>query len=334
MDRPVSAHSVLIVPPLMHPEGPHTALLRAAGFDIRRPPPGVVAARPEHLAAIIGDAEAAIVGTEPYTREVILGAPRLRAIVRCGVGYDAIDLRTADERGIAVATTPGTNHEAVAEHALAMMLALARGFPRRDFMVRRGEPWQKVPMPRIAKRTLGLLGLGRIAQALVSRIGGLQLRVLAYAPRPDRRFAATHGIQLVTLEDVLRQSDFLSLHLPLTPETRNLISGPTLALMKPGAILINTSRGGLVDERALYDALADGRLAGAGLDVFAEEPPAPDNPLLQLDNVLLSPHIAGLDSESYRDLQVMAARILIDLAEGRWSDGCVVNLRGVKDWRW
>ena len=328
----MSTHSVVIVPPLMHPEGPHIALLRAAGFEIRRPIEDIT--RPGQLAAIIGDAEAAMVGTEPYTREVIFGAPRLRAIVRCGVGYDAIDLRTADERGIAVAITPGTNHEAAAEHALAMMLALARGFPRRDFMVRRGEPWKKVPMPRIAGRTLGLLGLGRIAKALVTRLGGLQLRVLAYAPRPDRTFAADHGVELATFEDVLRQSDFLSLHLPLTPETRGLMNETMLTLMKPGAILINTSRGGLVDERELHAALVDGRLAGAGLDVFAQEPAGLDNPLLQLDNVLLSPHISGLDNESYGDLRVMAARILIDLVEGRWPDGCVVNLRGVNGWRW
>ena len=330
----MTAHSVVIVPPLMHPEGPHTALLSAAGFDIRRSPLGADIARPESLAAIIGDAEAALVGTEPYTRAVIASAPRLRAIVRFGAGYDAIDLAAADARGIAVATTPGTNHEAVAEHALAMLLALARGFPRRDFMVRRGEPWTKRPMPRLAGRTLGLLGLGRIAQALVRRIGGLQLRILAHARRPDREFAARHGVELATREEVLRRSDVLSLHLPLTAETRNLINGATLALMRPGAILINTSRGGLVDERALQAALVDGRLAGAGLDVFAVEPPAPDNPLLCLDNVLLSPHVGGLDTESYGDLQTMAARIVIDLAEGRWPDGCVVNLRGVKGWRW
>ena len=330
----MSGRTVLIVPPLMHPEGPHTALLCAAGFEVRRPPQGFNERQPERLGTILGDVDAVMVGTEPYTCEVLNAAPRLRAIVRFGAGYDAIDLKVADERGIAVATTPGTNHEAVAEHTLAMLLALARGFPHRDLMVRRGEPWQKIPMPRIAGRTLGILGLGRIAKALIRRLGGLQLSILAYTPRPDRAFAAEHGIQLATFEDVLRQSDFLSLHLPLTAETRNLINGPTLALMKPGAILVNTSRGGLVDEQALHAALADGRLAGAGLDVFASEPPDPNNPLLKLDNVLLSAHIAGLDNESYRDLQVMAASIVIDLSEGRWPDDCVVNLRGIKDWRW
>lgn len=335
MSAPVpNARSVLIVPPILYPEGPHTRLLSAAGFDIRTPPRDADLAKPQELATLLADVDAAIVGTERYPRDVILGAPRLRVIVRCGVGYDAIDLQAADERGIAVAATPGINHEAVAEHALAMLLALARGFPRRDFTVRRGEPWTKTPMPRIAGRTLGLVGLGRSARALVGRIGGLQLRIIAHAPRPDRDFAAEHGIELASLEEVLRRSDFVSLHLPLIPETRDLIDARRLALMKPSAILVNTSRGGLVDERALHAALADGRLAGAGLDVFAQEPPAPDNPLLRLDNVLLSPHIAGMDDESYDDLRTMVARIVIDLAEGRWPHDCVVNLRGVTDWRW
>jgi len=330
----VSARSVLLVPPLLHSVGPHIALLRDAGFDIRLPPRGADTSRPDSLAAMIGDVDAAIAGTEAYTPDVIRGAPRLRAIVRCGAGYDAIDLRTADERGIVVAATPGTNHEAVAEHTLAMLLAVARGFPRRDLMVRRGEAWTKLPLPRLARRTLGLVGFGRIAQALVLRIAGLQLKVIATARNPDRAFAAAHGVELASLEDVLRNSDVLSLHLPLTAETRNLINRQTLSLMKPGAILINTSRGGLVDERALHTALVDGRLAGAGLDVFATEPPAPDNPLLQLENVLLSPHIAGLDDDSLRELQVTTARILIDLSEGRWPGAYVVNLRGAPGWRW
>lgn len=331
----MSGGTVLVVPPLMHAEGPHTALLRDAGFAVRRPPPGFSEREPDQLATIVGDADAVLAGTELYTREILAAAPRLRAIVRFGAGYDAIDLNAADERGIVVATTPGSNHEAVAEHTLAMLLALARGFPRRDFMVRRSEPWRKIPMPRIAGSTLGILGLGRIAKAFVRRLAGLQLgRILVHTPRPDHGFGAAHGIEFTTLDEVLRQSDFLSLHLPLTAETRGLINGDALARMKKGAIIVNTARGGLIDEVALHAALTEGHLAGAALDVFAAEPPDADNPLLKLDNVLLSPHIGGLDDDSYRDLQTKAAGIVIDLAAGRWPDGCVVNLRGVKDWRW
>lgn len=331
----MSRGTVLVVPPLMHGDGPHTALLREAGFEVRHPPPGFNERQPDLLATIMGDVDAVLVGTEPYTRDVIDAAPRLRAIVRFGAGYDAIDLKAADARGIVVATTPGSNHEAVAEHTLAMLLALARGFPRRDLMVRRSEPWQKIPMRRIAGSTLGILGLGRIAKAFVRRLSGLELgRILVHTPRPHHTFGAAHGIEFTTFNDVLRQSDSLSLHLPLTAETRHLINGDALARMKRGAIIVNTSRGGLIDESALHTALTKGHLAGAALDVFAAEPPEPDNPLLKLDNVLLSPHIGGLDNESYRDLQTKAASIVIDLAAGRWPDGCVVNLRGVTDWRW
>jgi phosphoglycerate dehydrogenase-like enzyme len=309
-------------------------ILRSAGFEIRLPPAGADMTKADVLAANLGDTESVIAATEPFTREVIMGAGRLRVIARSGVGYDAIDVAAADERGIAVTTTPGTNEHSVAEHALAMLLALSRGFPRRDLQVRRGEFSKKAPLPRLAGRTLGIVGLGRIGKALGTRVSGLGLKVLAYEPYPDPAFVAERGIELVTFEELLRRSDFVSLHLPLTAETEGLINRRALALMKPGAILVNTARGGLVVEEDLSAALTEGRLAAAGLDVFVEEPPSADNPLLQLDNVLLSPHIAGLDDDSHYDSQVMVARVLVDLAQGRWPAECVVNLRGVSGWRW
>lgn len=331
----MSRRTVLIVPPLMRADGAHTELLQAAGFDIRRPPPDFNERDPKLLATLLGDVDVAMAGTEPYTREMMQAAPRLRAIVRFGAGYDAIDLAAADERNIAVGVLPGTNHESVAEHTLAMLLALSRGFPQRDFLVRRNAPWTKTPLRRLAGSTLGIVGLGQIAKALVRRVGGLGLaRILVHTPRPDRAFGAQHGLEFVSLEDVLRQSDFVSLHLPLKPDTQNLINASTLALMKKGAILVNTARGGLIDEQALHAALTRGQLAGAGLDVLVQEPPDPDNPLLKLDNVLFSPHISGLDDDSFRDLQAGAARVVIDLAAGRWPGGAIVNLKGVKDWRW
>lgn len=330
----MTAQTALIVPPLMHPEGPHTALLRAAGFEVRRLPDGVDSFRPEELGRLLADVDAVLAGTEPYTRDVLARAPRLRVIVRFGVGYDAIDLTAADAQGIAVATTPATNHEAVAEHTLAMIMALARGFPRRDLMVRRGDPWQKLPLPRLAGRRLGLIGLGRIARSLVRKLPGLELHVLAHSRNPDPAFAAAHAIELTTLDGLLERSDIVSLHVPVTPATRRMVDEGFLARMKRGAILVNTSRGALVDEQALHRALAGGHLAAAGLDVFAAEPPPRDHPLLQLDNVLLSPHVAGLDEVSYRDLQTMAAHVVIDLSQGRRRPDCVVNLKDAPDWRW
>lgn len=326
--------NVLIVHPRLRADGPHMEILRSAGFEIRLPPPDADMMREDVLTANLGDAESVIAATEPFTREVIARTSRLRVIARCGVGYDAIDVAAADERGIAVTTTPGTNEHSVAEHALAMLLALSRGFPKRDQQVRRGEFWKKAALPRMAGRTLGIVGLGRIGKALATRVSGLGLKVLAYEPFPDREFVAKHAIELASFEDLLRRSDLVSLHLPLTDETHGLINRKTLALMKPGAILVNTARGGLVVEEDLHAALVGGRLAAAGLDVFIEEPPPLNHPLLKLDSVLVSPHIAGLDEQSSYDSQIMVARVLVDLAAGRWPVECVVNLRGVHDWKW
>ena len=326
--------SVLIVPPRLRGDGPHTQILRSAGFEIRVPPPEPDTMQEAVLAAQIGDAEAIIAGTEPYTRKVIFGAPRLRVIVRSGVGYDAIDVKAAEERGVVVATTPGVNHIPAAEHALAMLLALARGFPRRDRQVRSGDWWTKLPLPRFGGRTLGIVGLGRIGRELATRAIALGVKVLASSPRPDREFAAKHGIEIVPFEELLRRSDMVSLHAPMIEETRGMINRRTLALMKPGAILVNTARGGLIVEEDLHAALIEGRLAAAGLDVFVTEPPPPDHPLLQLDNVLVSQHISGLDDDSYRDAQVMLANIIVDLARGRWPVEGVVNFSGVVAWKW
>jgi phosphoglycerate dehydrogenase-like enzyme len=330
----MTRREVLILPPRFHAQGPHWDMLRAAGFEVRLPVAGRSLAQACALAEAIGDAEAVIAGSEPFTRQVLEHARKLRVIVRSGVGFDNIDLAAADERRIVVATTPGVNHLSVAEHALAMLLALARGFPRRDREMRRGGPWKRAPVPRLAGRTLGIIGLGRIGKALADKVSGLGLKLLAYDPFPDREFAARHRIALVGFEELLGASDLVSLHLPLSEQTRGLVCRRTLGLMKPGAILVNTARGELVREEDLREALLEGRLAGAGLDVFAEEPLPPGHFLLEMDNVLLSPHVAGFDDVSYREAKAAIARITIDLAQGRWPEECVVNLRGVTDWKW
>ena len=326
--------SVLITHPRLRTEGPHMEMLQTAGFEIRLPPSDSDCMQPDVLAAVLGDVESVIAGTEPFNAEVIAESSNLRVIARSGVGYDAIDLSAADERNIAVTTTPGTNEHSVAEHALAMLVALARGFPARDMQVRGGRPWKKVPLPRLAGRTLGIVGLGRVGKALAVRVASLQIGVLAYEPYPDHEFVKRHGIELVSLEDLLHRSDIVSLHLPLSAETSGMINRDTLSLMKPNAILINTSRGGLVVENELHQALVDGRLAAAGLDVFEHEPVAPEHPLLKLGNVLVSPHVAGLDEQSNLDSQVMVARVLVDLHQGRWPADCVVNLQVSNDWKW
>jgi len=179
-----------------------------------------------------------------------------------------------------------------------------------------------------------LVGLGRIGRAMVPRAKGLGLEIIASDPQADAEFARTEGIRLCSLDELFREADVVSLHLPCTAETTDLINERTLAQMKPGSVLINTSRGGLVDEEALYAALSDGRLLGAGLDVFKVEPLPTDSPLLSLDNVLVAPHMGGLDHESSAAMGELAAQCIADLYCGRWPAGCVVNEELRPGWAW
>ncbi len=308
-------------------------MLAAAGFEVL---PGNRQRnywQAQELIAELTDCVAVVAGSEPYTPEVLSALPNLRVIARTGVGFDAVDLAACDERGIVVATTPGVNHHAVAEHALAMLLAVARGFPDRDRFVREGN-WKRFNTPRVMGSTLGLIGLGRIGKAFAERAIGIGMRVVAYDPLPDEAFARQHGISLLPIEQILPQSDYLSLHLPATAETRHFINERTLQAMKPGAVLINTARGSLVDEQALSAALRSGHIRGAGLDVFEVEPLPLESPLLQLDRVLLCGHLAGLDEQSQRDTLVMSAQTIIDLKRGHWPMECIRNLNLTSDWRW
>lgn len=326
--------TVLITHPGFQLDGPHRPILEAAGFELHTRPEGIDLFIEDGLVSALKGYEATIAGTEPYTAGVLGRAEGLRVIARSGVGYDAIDLAAANAHDVVVTTTPGTNEHSVAEHALAMLLALSRGFPERDRQVRRGGPWTRTPLPRFAGKTLGIIGLGRIGKALATRAKGLELKPIACEPYPDAEFVARWGVELVPLEELLARSDFVSIHSPLNEETRGLISRKTLALMKPTAMLVNTSRGGLVVEEDLCAALEAGRLAAAGLDVFNVEPLPTDSPLLKLPNVLLSPHQAGLDEQSFHDASVMVAETLVALYQGRWPAECVVNRKDMKSWRW
>ena len=258
---------------------------------------------------------------------------QLRAIARHGVGYDSIDIPAATERGIPVTITPGANEDSVAELTITLMLGVYRGFPWRDTQVRTGK-WSRRSLPRLAGKTLGIIGLGRIGKAVARRAAALGLKVLACDPFADTNFAAEQGIRLVSREEIFQTADIVSLHSPVTPDTRNMIDARALSRMKSGAVLINTSRGGLVDEPALIEALRAGRLMGAGLDVFSVEPLPADNPLTKMDNVLLSPHMAGIDIESEVAMSCMAAQCLADLFHGRWPEGCVVNDELRTGWKW
>ena len=313
--------------------GPHFKLLTDAGHECLIPDRSLDLWNSDVLTRAIKGFDAIIAGSEPYPASVIAASPQLRVLARAGVGFDAINLQACDEHKIVVATTPGVNHHAVAEHAIAMLMAIGRGFPAQDQGVRRCE-WIRIALPRISECTLGLVGLGRIGQATATRALGLGMKVLGYDPYPPADFVKQHGIAMMSLEDLLAKSDFVSLHSPMTPATKHLINDKSIASMKDGAVIINTARGPLIDEPALIRALKSGKLRAAGLDVFEVEPLPADSPLISMPNVLLSGHIAGMDNESHEGTWALGANIIIRLHRGEWPAECIQNLKGVTGWKW
>ncbi len=315
-------------------EGPHIATLQDAGFELVFKPEGSDLWREDDLIAAMAGCSAVIAGSEPYTRRVIENCPELRIIARSGVGFDAVDLEACNEKRILVTTTPGVNHHAVAEHTISLLMGVARDLPKQDQHVRSGQ-WIRRAFPRVMGTTLGIVGLGRIGQAVATRARGLGMNVVAYDPFANKDFAAEWQIELVSLDNLYARSDYVSLHSPSTPETIHMINRESLAKMKPGSVLINTARGSLIKEADLIASLKSGHLRGAGLDVYEVEPLPTDSPLLELDNVLLSGHTAGLDIESHNGMFGMCGDIIVALYKGQWPAAeCLQNLPGVTDWKW
>lgn len=258
------------------------------------------------------DADVLLHVLERVTAATIEGAPRLKLIQKLGIGVDTIDLEAARRRGIAVCNMPGTNTRAVAELALLLMLATLRRLTELHVRTREGDGWRIDPasldaLGELGGRTVGLVGYGAVGRCLAPWLRAVGATVI-YA---DLRDVADAHAACVSLPQLLSAADIVSLHLPLTTATTHLMNAPAFASMKPGSILINAARGGLVDERALVDALERGHLRGAGLDVFGHEPVDPDNPLLRLPNVVVTPHLAWFTSETLeRSLRVFAENCL------------------------
>ena len=244
-------------------------------------------------------------------------APELRMISIMGTGTDNVDLTAATRRGILVTNTPAVGAVSVAELTLGLMIAVARAVPLSDVRVRQGQ-WQHVEGPELHGKTLGLLGLGAIGQHMARLGTGLGMRVVAWSYRTDPARAAACGAQLVERDEVFRQADVLSVHLRNTPEARGFVGARELALMRPGALLINTARAAIVDQDALVDALRSRRIAGAGLDVFLEEPlPPASNPYRELDNVVLTPHIGAVTVEANARARKMPVDNILAFFAGR-----------------
>jgi D-3-phosphoglycerate dehydrogenase len=271
----------------------------------------------EVVAGLAGTgADALIVQWAPVAAAALEAAPQCRFISRLGIGYDMIDVAAATERGVAVANTPDYCVDEVVAHTLAMALWLLRGLGRFDAAVRGGQWSAAQPYPRACRPSeaiIGVIGVGRIGARVAAQAQALGFGVLACDPYAE----ASGSMRLTTLEDLLERSDLVTLHAPLNPETRHLVRAETIGLMRAGALLVNTCRGGLVDEAALVEALHRGQLAGAALDVFETEPLPAASPLRSLPSVLLSPHAAWYSPASLAELPVQAARQVVDFLAGR-----------------
>ena len=259
----------------------------------------------EELRRLAPKADFFLVGSAAVPRWLIEAAPRLKMIQHQGVGYERIDRVAAAERGVEIALTPEGTTEAVAEHTVLLILALSRRLPLTDAALRRGE-WLSFELRSLSRtlsgRTVGLVGFGRIGQAVAQRLKGFECPVRYFDPLLELSSAASAELAAEpadSLEELLGASDIITLHAPLTPDTRQIINARTLALMRPGSFLINAARGRLVDTDALIEALQSGPIAGAALDVFDPEPPPADSPLYELPNVVLTPHIAAGTADAY-----------------------------------
>jgi D-3-phosphoglycerate dehydrogenase len=268
----------------------------------------------DELVELLAEADGYIAGSALVTGDVLQRAPRLLAISRRGVGYERIDLDAARDRGITVTITTGANQHAVADHAFALLLAAARRIVDGNRSVREGR-WEAFMGPELGGKTLGIIGLGRVGKGIARRAIGFGMRVVASDPVRDDAFARKHDITYVALDELLSGSDIVSVNASLNPTTRGLLDRDALTKMKEGAILINTARGGIVDETALAEALRSGTLRAAGVDVFEHEPPV-NSPLLAIPNLVLTAHSAASTYEAMTAANLMAARNVIDALRG------------------
>jgi phosphoglycerate dehydrogenase-like enzyme len=257
-----------------------------------------------------------IAGLDEIDRPAMEAAGNLKVISRYGAGLDNIDLEAARELGIAVTHTPRANTASVAELTLGLMLAIVRRIPWACARTAHGE-WPHLRGASLAGKVIGLLGLGRIGQAVAALLQPFGPHVVAFDPRPEGAFASQHAVELTSRLDLVNRSDLISLHVPLSPATKHLVDGAFLAHMKPGAYLVNTSRGEVIDESALIEALQCGRLAGAALDVLTQEPPQPDHPLLSMEQVIITPHIGSHTDQAANEMGWTALRDCLAVLGGR-----------------
>lgn len=312
----------ILVPDNVHPRA--VEVLKAAGGQITYAADGQITR--EALLAAVPEADALVIrSAHKIDAEVLNAAPKLKIIARAGVGVDNVDIPRATELGIVVVNTPDGNTISTAEHTFGLMLALARNIPQAHESMSAGR-WDRKLYGGVELRgkTLGLVGFGRIGRAVAKRALAFEMTVIAYDPFITADLAADLGVTLVSLAELFERSDFISLHALLTPDNREMINRDSLASMKRGVRIIDAARGALINEADLAEALQSGQVAGAALDVYAEEPPKPDNPLLRLPNVVHTPHLAASTEDAQVTVSVDAAQLVVDaLLQGDFRN--VVN---------
>jgi len=284
-------------------------LLEDAGFEVIKNETGGILDE-QQLSQLLHNCDGVILGVDPLNAHVLQNAPLLKAVAKYGVGIDNIDLDACAARDITVTRTVGANADAVADYAFALMLAVARKVVQIDAKCR-ASYWGKTTTLDVYGKTLGLVGLGAIARGVAARAKGFGMKAIAYDVHWDDAYAKAEGITKVNLNDMYTQADFISLHVPLTPETHGLIGAAEIEMMKPTVVIINTARGGIIDENALLSALQNGRIYGAGIDAFEQEPP--ENPAwFALDNIVIGSHCGASTMGATEQMGQMAARNIIE----------------------
>jgi D-3-phosphoglycerate dehydrogenase / 2-oxoglutarate reductase len=323
MQKGMHMERVMVGPAILAGGGPYHEELTRAGLEPIFPKRNAQMTEAEVIDQLRG-LRFVVAGSEPYNRRVLDALPDLKVIARAGVGYDAVDVAACTERGIVVGFAPNTNNEAVAEHALMLMLVLAKKLYDQHNQLHEGK-WPRKAYESLRGKTVGIVGLGRVGKQVATRALAFKTTVIACDPYIDGTFAAAHGFTMVGMEELLARSDFVTLHTPSTPETEGMVNQAFIERMKKTAYLLNTARGTIVHESDLVVALKNRTIAGAGLDVFADEPLAADHPFLQLDNVILSAHTAGVDEQSVIDMGHVAAKVVVAIRAGQWPEEWIVN---------
>jgi len=304
-------YRVLITPPGFAKNDPKPMeILKEQGYELVINPYGRQMTKEEML-EIAKDFDAILIGTDPVDADIMKQSPKLKIVSKYGVGIDNIDSKYAEENSIAVRKALGANSDAVADTAFAMMMAITKKIIIVDAEVRRGE-WNETETFEMNNKTLGLLGSGYIGKGVAKRASGFDMKILVYDVIKDEEFAKKYNVEYVSLERLLKESDFISVHVPLLPATRNMISTKEFEMMKPKAVIVNTARGGIIDEDALLVALKSNRILGAGLDVFVQEP-IQNKEWFTIPNVVLSSHCAADTYEATHKMSMVSAQNVIEV---------------------